>query len=245
MAEPHFISISGLAGSGKTTVSNYLKQHFQQNLHYSINEFSFAGPLKDALCEWFGWDRRRLDSDFAYKEGDRLDDGSPDPYCQALGMTRRVIMQKFGTECMREGMHKNFWIIMADLGLRLNKVPHSDIYVISDARFVNELEWAKSLNGYRILVVRQECPRGIDPSSLSHPVTGATLTTATSHASEQEFLNWPHYDHVLINLIDHNQSENIRMSRLTTYLNDKVIPEITDRFGITGKKGRWEPALFR
>lgn len=239
----NFISISGLAGSGKTTVSNYLKQHFH-NACYSINDFSFAGPLKDALCVWFGWDRRRLDSDFSYKEGDRLDDGSPDPYCQALGMTRRVIMQKFGTECMRQGMHQNFWIIMADLGVRFNKVPVSDIYVISDARFVNELEWAKTLNGYRILVVRQECPRGTNPATLPDPGKGSTLTTATAHASEQEFIGWPGYDEVIVNLLDHNVSEIGNMNRLTAYLDNLTIPAIRERFGLKDK-GTRDWSLYR
>jgi hypothetical protein len=242
--KPHFISISGLAGSGKTTVSSYLKTHFVLQ-HYSISDFSFAGPLKDALCGWFNWDRQRLDTDFAYKEGDRLDDGSPDPYCQALGMTRRVIMQKFGTEGMREGVHENFWIIMADLGLRLNKIPHSNINVISDARFVNELDWVKTLNGYSILVVRQECPRGTDPASLPVPTTGATLTTSTGHASENSFLTWPHFDKVVVNLIDHNLSEISNMNNLTKHLDEGLIPEICNRFDITGKKGVWDPVLFR
>lgn len=244
MTHSHFISVSGLAGSGKTTVSTFLKTHFF-NQHYSISEFSFAGPLKDALCLWFDWDRRRLDGDFAYKEGDRLDDGSPDPYCEALGMTRRVIMQKFGTECMRQGMHPDFWILMANLGVRLNKIRPSDFYIISDARFVNELEWAKSLNGYRILVVRQECPVGTDPASLPHPTKGATLTSSTAHASEQEFIGWPGYDEIVVNLIDHNENQIGNFNRLTSHLSKIVVPAITDRFGITGKKGRWNPAMMR
>src|ERR1043166_8074261 len=145
----NFVSISGAAGSGKSTVSNHLRHHFF-NQWYECREFSFAGPLKDALCLWFGWDRQRLDTDYGYKEGAKLDDGSPDAYCQALGKTRREIMQLFGTECMRHGMTPDFWIILADIGLQLNKIPPADLHIISDARMLNELEWVKRLNGYRI-----------------------------------------------------------------------------------------------
>ena len=232
MSKPHFISISGVAGSGKTTVSNHLKQYFFQE-HYEINEFSFAGPLKDALCLWFGWDRKRLDSDFAYKEGSTLDDGSPDPYCEALGKTRRQIMQNMGTECMRQGMHQNFWIIMADLGLRLSKIKPSDLYIISDARFVNELNWARSIDAYRIFVMRVECPRGEDPEKVIQQ--SVSLTTHTGHASETEFLNWDGYDVKIINMIDRNLTDVQNMNKLTNYLDTRVIPEIRERFGIIGK----------
>lgn len=236
-----FISISGVAGSGKTTVSNHLK-HFFFREQYEISEFSFAGPIKDALCLWFGWDRSRLDSDFSYKEGSTLDDGTPDPYCEALGLSRRQMMQKMGTECMREGMHSNFWIIMADIGLRLGKIRPSDLYIISDARFVNELEWAKSINAYRIFVKRVECPRGSDPSQvLAHNVS---LTKHTGHVSETEFLNWSGYDAEIINLVDRNLTDLANMNNLVKHLDTVVIPEIRTRFGIE-KKGPRNWANYR
>jgi hypothetical protein len=229
---PKFISISGVAGSGKTTVSDYLKSHFRQQ-NFTINDFSFAGPLKDALCLWFGWDRKRLDSDFAYKEGSTLDDGSPDPFCERLGMTRRQIMQKMGTECMRQGMHPNFWIIMADLGVHLGRIPHSDIYVISDARFLNELEWAKSINGYRLLVMRAECQRGEDPDQAR---TGHSLTTHTKHASETEFLQFDDYDETVVNLIDHNRTNMQNMNALIAHLDTVTIPAIRERHNLSKRR---------
>lgn len=241
----NFISISGVAGSGKTTVSNHLKHYFHRE-QYEINEFSFAGPLKDALCLWFGWDRKRLDSDFAYKEGSTLDDGSPDPYCDALGFTRRQIMQKMGTECMRQGMHANFWVIMADLGLQSGKIRSSDLYVISDARFLNELEWAKSINAFRVFVTRAECPRGEDPAKIismlpSSNTAGVSLTTQTGHASETEFLNWSGYDEIVVNMIDHNLNQNQNINKLTNHLDTIVIAAIRKRFGLTGKgPHNWE-----
>jgi len=230
----HLISISGVAGSGKTTISAYLKTYFQ-NACYSTSEFSFAGPLKDACVLWFGWDRSRLDSDFGYKEGDKLDDGSPDPYCKALGMTRRQIMQKLGTECMRQGMHSDFWVILADLGVYFGKIPPSNIYFLSDARFRNELAWAKSMNAYRILVTRTEIARGE-----TEPTVGNTLTAHTSHASETEFLDYDDYDEKIVNLIDHNQVQKSNLNGLTKHLDDVTIPAIRQRHNLVGKgKNDW------
>ena len=209
-SSPAFISISGVAGSGKSTVSEYLKQKF--SVRYSINDFSFAGPLKDALVLWFGWDRQRLDTDFAYKEGSTLDDGTPDPFCERLGMSRRTIMQRMGTECMRQGMHQNFWIIMADLGVKLGRIDPSDIFIISDARFQNELDWVESINAYRILML------------------GNTLTTHTTHASETEFLGWNGYDEQIRNSVDPALSREENMYLLTRYLDEITIPRIQKRF---------------
>jgi hypothetical protein len=239
MPKPSFISISGVAGSGKSTVAAYLKRHFHQE-QYEINDFSFAGPLKDALCLWFGWDRQRLESDFPYKEGATLDDGAPDPYCERLGKTRRQILQTFGTECMCKGMHQDFWIIMADLGLHLGKIPQSDLYVISDTRMKNELEWARSINAYSMLVVRAECQRGEDPVVIKDRITndiknGVTLTKSTSHASEKDFLEWNDYDEVLINLIDHNLNQIQNMNFLIAHMDERTIPDMCKKFGLSGK----------
>jgi hypothetical protein len=226
----NFISISGAAGSGKTTVTNYLHTYFH-NEFYRMSDFSFAGPLKDALCLWFDWDRRRLDQDYGYKEGSTLDDGSPDPYCQMLGKTRRQIMQVFGTECMREGMAKDFWIMMADMGLRLNKITPADIHMVSDARMLNELEWMRKLKGYEIYIERVECERGEDPKD----AIAKTLTKSSGHASEQEFLSWHDYDETIINLVDNNLNSVANMNSLTHRLSEVTIPAIRDRFRLVGK----------
>ncbi len=49
------IAISGLIGSGKDTVADYLV-----NLHEYRRE-SFAGNLKDGMSAIFGWDREMLE----------------------------------------------------------------------------------------------------------------------------------------------------------------------------------------
>lgn len=215
----NFISISGVAGSGKSTISTQIFKHFH-DAGFTINEFAFAGPLKDALCLWFGWDRQRLDTDFAYKEGDTLDDGSPDPYCQRLGMTRRVIMQKFGTECMRDGMHSDFWIILADLALKLGKIPQCDIYIASDSRYTNELKWMESLNGYMIKVGRAD---------------NSSLTDKTNHTSEKQFLSWNNYTKEIINIIDPCLSEYDNMKKFISVI-DETITDIHKHFNLPTRK---------
>lgn len=230
-----FISISGKAGSGKDTIKDALVDYFAEK-DMVAEPYSFAGPLKDALCLWFDWDRKRLDGDYDYKEGG-LGNRNPDdvdPYCQALGMTRRVIMQKFGTECMREGMHSNFWIILADLGLKLGKLPSFDLGIITDARFFNELEWTRSVNGYSIRVKRLVIETGetFKTALLRHisDQNEATLTTHTSHKSELEFEAWSRFDRIVYNPVDMNVSEEESRAQFHNFLTTEVFPEIERKF---------------
>jgi hypothetical protein len=200
-----FISLSGEAGSGKSTVSDMIKDFFEtQNL--TVAPFSFAGPLKDALVGWTGWDRQRLDSDFAYKEGGlgNTDPDDLDDYCVRLGKTRRQIMQDFGTECMRDNMHPDFWVILAELGLKRGTTKAADVNIISDARFQNELNFITRQNGWTFRVKRIELLEGETADEGLIRCTGdngATLTEHSSHASEQEWKSYEDFAYVFFNII--------------------------------------------
>lgn len=234
MAAPYFIAISGKAGGGKDTIKDAIIDYFRERGKIS-SPFSFAGPLKDACVLWFGWDRQRLDSDYPYKEGG-LGNTNPDdvdPYCVALGLTRRQVMQKLGTECMRDGMHRNFWIILADLALKTGKLAGFDIGLVTDARFLNELDWVKSINGYTIKVERTVCELGETPEDaikrFASNRSADSLTKSTNHASELEFETWGHFDRIVINLIDKNLSESESKKKFHDFI-VQMMPEIEEKF---------------
>ena len=48
------IGVTGFIGSGKDTVANYL------TTFHGFKKLSFAGSLKDAVANVFGWDREML-----------------------------------------------------------------------------------------------------------------------------------------------------------------------------------------
>lgn len=143
------ISISGLIGSGKDTIADYLvEQHgFQRE--------SWAGTLKDAVAHVFGWDRELLEGKTpqARHWREQVDTW----WAQRLDMPRltpRWVLQYWGTEVCRQGFHDDIWV--ASLENKLRKSAHN--VVISDTRFVNELSAIKRLQGLCIRVVR-----GADP----------------------------------------------------------------------------------
>jgi hypothetical protein len=180
------IGISGKAGSGKDTAYQVYAEHLAEQ-GFKCTKLSFAGKLKDSCTLMFGWDRDRLDYDIDYKEGDTLDDGSPDPACELLGKTRRVVMQELGTDAMRRGLHPDIWIITQKLAMMNGEYDDYDYVFITDARFLNELNFVVDLGGITVQVQR----------------TGdsATLTGETQHISELEWTQWDEWDAVVENEI--------------------------------------------
>ena len=97
------IGICGLIGSGKGTVADILVEH------HNFKKLSFADKLKDGVSAVFGWDRQMLegDNDESRKwreEKDRF-------WSKETGktITPRLILQLFGTDCMRNGFFDGVW----------------------------------------------------------------------------------------------------------------------------------------
>ena len=143
------IAISGLIGSGKDTVADYLV-----NLHEFRRE-SFAGNLKNAMCEIFGWDRDMLEgrSKSSREWREQVDEW----WATRLNiphLTPRWILQHVGTDVIRGHFHDDMWL--ASLENKLRKT--GDDIVISDVRFKNEVKMLKSLGAVCVQVVRGDRP---------------------------------------------------------------------------------------
>lgn len=209
------IGLSGKAGSGKDTAGNILERKFHsQGLR--TTRLSFAGPLKDTCVTLFGWDRARLDSDPYYKEGGLggwVPKGHPgakpvysvspgafhgsdpnaewieldtDAACEMLGMTRRQIMQKIGTEAIRDNLHQDTWIVAMKLRMIRGDFADYDVGFLTDCRFLNELKFVwEQPNGLLVKLVR------FDGDS--------QLTTQSQHASELEWERWSDWNFTIQN----------------------------------------------
>lgn len=109
------IAFCGLAGSGKDTAAAALKP-----LGYTL--LKFADPLKDLVCNVYGFTREQLE-DQEFKST---------PHPNLGGQTPRHALQWLGTEGFRS-VYENTWV---DYTLReIQKYPY---VVISDCRFPNE-----------------------------------------------------------------------------------------------------------
>lgn len=202
------ISFSGAIGCGKDTAHDLLATHLTKQ-GFNCKKLSFANKLKDNVARMFYWDRDRLEWDFDYKEGNTLDDGSPDPACELLGMTRREVMQIYGTEAVRDGLHPDTWVITLRMDILNGVYDDVDYGFITDARFLNELTFTRDLGGFTFQLEK---------------VGGPELTDKTQHASELEWRRWTDWDAVIRNQIDDHLTKEQNLS----FYRNLLVRELSD-----------------
>jgi hypothetical protein len=143
------IGLCGWIGSGKDTVADYLVRE------KNFTRVSWAGALKDAVANVFGWDREALEGltpeSRAWRE--QVDTW----WAKRLAMphlTPRWVLQFWGTEVCRIGFHSDIWIASVE-----NKLLNSaNNIVISDCRFPNEIQSITNSGGETWWITRGDLP---------------------------------------------------------------------------------------
>ena len=143
------IGICGLIGCGKGTVGDILVDD------YGFTKLSFADKLKDGVATVFNWDRAMLEGDTV--ESREWRETQDDFWTRETGrtITPRLVLQEFGTDCMRHGFDDGIWVSLVKQ--ELVKLSNKN-FVIPDVRFPNEANMIKSIHG-EVWRVR----RGQDP----------------------------------------------------------------------------------
>lgn len=191
------IGVTGLIGSGKDTIADYL------TTHRGFKRLSFAASLKDAVAAVFGWDRELLEGSTKTSREWRE---QPDIWwSNRLGMeiTPRRVLQYWGTEVCRQGFHQDIWVASVENKLIKSK----DDIVITDCRFANEVEAIKNAGGITIRVERGQRPdwyeaaesynKGPD-NNVSWSISKTQLDRENIHASEYSSVGI-NYDYVVSN----------------------------------------------
>lgn len=151
------IGLSGWARSGKDSIADYLVQN------HGYTKISFASPMKEALVlldpqVLYHNTRIHLATAVRVVGWENLKDGSTDA---------RELLQRMGTEVGRNLFGENFWVNLA-----LEKAKHHDKVVISDCRFINEIEAIKNSGGSVWRINREN------------------VTAVNNHISETELNNY-------------------------------------------------------
>jgi len=176
------IGLCGLIGAGKGTVSDILVDH-------GFKKVSFADKLKDGVSTIFGWDRSMLEGDTdesrAWREL-RDDFWSNET---KMEISPRLVLQLFGTDCMRDGFYDGVWVSLLKKTILDN--PEQN-YVVPDVRFENEVNMLHDIGGEV-----WEVKRGPDPQWLiEYETTG--VVPKDVHTSEWKWVK-ARKDEVILN----------------------------------------------
>lgn len=152
------VGLTGLIGSGKDTVADYLIAN------HGFVQLSFAESVKDALAVIFGWDREMLEG--KTKEHRETRNKVDVWWAKELGIphfTPRWAMTTFGTDVMRKHFDDRIWMLsVKDKITRLQQKDPKVNIVISDARYVNELNMLRELGAMLFEITRGPHPEWWD-----------------------------------------------------------------------------------
>lgn len=199
------IAICGFKGSGKDTIGNF----------FVLNGYikkSFADPLKDVVSILFDWDRKMLQGDtIESREWRELPDiwweanlnwrSKDNPFLKYHPrFTPRVALQLMGTNIIRDNFNSEFWILR--FRKELSKLENENI-VMTDVRFINELDEIKNNNGIIIRVKRGDDPYWFDLAGAVNNNVASVLDIAEFnelgiHPSETNWIGYD-YDYVIEN----------------------------------------------
>jgi len=144
------IAISGKLGSGKTTLAELIKKY-----NSSFIEKSFAFKLKQIVSIITSCDINQT-----------LTQEGKNTFIPTFNMTIGEMLQKIGTNVMRDYFDKDIWIKSLLLELEQN----DGNYIISDCRFKNEAQAVKDIGGIVIRINRTNNDTALNSKrDLNHP----------------------------------------------------------------------------
>lgn len=145
------IGISGKIGSGKTTFSEMLTEVLRQ-MDKEVEFKNFADKLREVMFVLIGYYGRTQEE--------------KNIFLPEWNMNVGEVLQKLGTDVMRNHFDTDVWVKSTLTNLNPNK-----IYIIGDCRFINEADYIRKTGGVMIRLngdpaqVRSNSKRDINHSS--------------------------------------------------------------------------------
>jgi hypothetical protein len=166
--EHTLIALNGPAGCGKDTAAQMLIERA------GFQRLAFADPLKDGMK-----------AIFSLTNFDLYDKTGKERHNDFWGMTHREMLQQFGTETCRHHFRDDIWVKALEIRLRKSLKAGITKNIITDLRFLNEVEAVREWGGLIVHVTR--------------PFESGLTHEEQQHASEAELAGWGDWDWVIHN----------------------------------------------
>jgi hypothetical protein len=152
------IGLAGKAGSGKSTVGDFLVAD------HGFTQYSLAEPMREALLAMNPLVRRESSVRLTSAVNIHGWDVAKRKYPEI-----RQLLQRLGTEVGREQWHENFWITRQLQQMLKDGVdPVDQDVVITDVRFENEADYVWGQGGHVVRIIGGPHARFITGSPLEN-----------------------------------------------------------------------------
>jgi len=163
------IGISGRIASGKNTVGDIIEKLCLTNNGPKFEQKSFAGKLKQMASLLTGipvedFEDQEIKNSVLGEEWGKLSVNNPllaiEPFEKFQFwelMSVRELLQKLGTDAVRDGLHKDAWVNALFADYKAGDPEYNAFYpnwIITDMRFPNEMEAVVKRGGLTIKVIR-------------------------------------------------------------------------------------------
>jgi len=183
--------LSGKKRSGKNTVADIIKKYYFDYKN-DLKEYAYADKLKKAVMEIFDLSYDQLYGDSKEENThvkwsyltDAIRAKYKDKQEKSEYLTVRELMQIVGTDVFRESFYPEIWV---DSLWRQITQENPKMAIITDARFVNEIERAREIEKEHDLKV------------FSISVVRPSLESNDDHKSENQLNLYNGYDSVIVN----------------------------------------------
>ena len=183
------IGICGLIGSGKGTVADILVEQ-------GFKKISFADKLKDGVATVFGWDRSMLEGDTDNSREWREKEDIFWTKETGRKVTPRIVLQEFGTDCMRDGFDNGIWVSL----LKKQMLENPGNYIVPDVRFRNEQDMLREIGGEVWWVQRRDLPEWWGLAILDNNTGSDTMSNYDIHSSEYKWADTnDKFDNIIYN----------------------------------------------
>lgn len=174
------VGFTGKMMSGKDTCASYLTNVILKwkGPNYIINKFAFADSLKDICMNYLGLSKHEC-----------YDQEGKEAFNEFWGMTNREILQRVGTEAMRNGFHPDVWAKITELKIK-ESVDNGEFFIVTDVRFPNEAETIRKHGGIIVEVIRPDIGfNGIESHASEQRLDGKLVDRQVLNNGDLDNLN--------------------------------------------------------